>query len=168
MIDHGPNVALTHAYLWAVAVRAQVQRVVEGNGSPQRTPDAFLLVIAARNVRRAACMALAHLTGTGAREQLREALDHFDTTLPDLEDARNVLEHFDEYTRGVGHRQQRPTIKPGQRAADEPLAQQYRVGFEHVGDDPRRRRIRIGPHAIELTEAGRAASQLVQEIRAAR
>jgi hypothetical protein len=53
-----------------------------------------------------------------------------------------------------------------QRVADEQLAQQYRIDFEHV-DDPKRPRIRIGPHTIDLTEAGRAASLLVYEVWAA-
>jgi hypothetical protein len=167
IIDHSPNVALAHARHWAVAVRAQAARVVEGSGSLQQIPDAFLLIIAVRNVRRAADMALGQLTSTAAKEQLREALDDFAARLPEVVAARDVLEHFDDYSLDVGNLQQ-PTIrKRRQRAADEDLAQQYRVEFEHVDNDPQRPRIRIGPYTLELAEAGHAASMVVYEIWAA-
>ncbi len=166
IIDHSVNVALAHAWQWAVAVRAQVARVVEGSGSLQQIPDAFLLIIAVRNVRRAADMALRHLTNTAAKDQLREALNDFEAALPGVVNARDVLEHFDDYSLGVGNLQQ-PTTRKQQRAADEELAQQYRIEFEHIDNDRQRPRIRIGPHLLDLDAAGRAASLLVYEVWAA-
>jgi hypothetical protein len=82
LIDHSTNVAMAHAWQWALAVRAQAGRVSDGGRSLQQIPDAYLLVISLRNVRRAADMAWAHLTDTAAKGQLREALGDFDDAVP--------------------------------------------------------------------------------------
>ncbi|MPZ88958.1 MAG: hypothetical protein GEU81_12970 [Nitriliruptorales bacterium] len=109
---------------------------------------------------------MTHLTTVAAREQLSEALEDFDAALPGVSRARDVLEHFDAYTRGVGDLQQ-PNVGRRGRAPDERLARQYRIDFDHIDDDVGWPRLHIGPYPIDLTEAGRAASRLVDEIWAA-
>jgi hypothetical protein len=139
MIDHSPNVALTIAWQWSIAVRAQAARVRDGAGVG-KIPDAYLLVLAVRNVRRAAKMAMIHFTTHAARDQLCRALADFDAELPGVEAIRNVLEHFDNYAHGTGDMQQ---------------------------DDPMQLCIRIRDHRIDLTKAPGASSRLVHQIRAA-
>lgn len=157
---------MAHAWSWAVAVRAQATRIVEGCGTFQEVPDAMMMIGAIRNVRRAADMALNHLRTDPARTQLQEALDDFDAALPGVNNARNVIEHFDEYSRGIGRLQQ-PAVSVYQRAANEQYAQDYRIQIEHVDNDPNHPQIRIGPYVIDLADAGVAASRLVHEIWAA-
>lgn len=166
MIEHSANVAMSHAWSWAVAVRAQAARIVDGCGTFQEVPDAMMMIGAVRNVRRAAAMALQHLSTDVARVQLQEALDDFDAALPGISAARNVIEHFDEYSVGVGHLQQ-PEVSSRLRSPDEQLAQQYRIYIDHADKDPQHPLIRIGPFVIDLAEAGPAASRLVHEIWAA-
>jgi hypothetical protein len=110
--------------------------VVEGCGTHNEAPDAFLLVMCARDVRRAAEMARKHVATDAARGQLGEALDDFDRALPGVENARDVLEHFDEYTRGAGDLQQPGERRP--RTPGEELALCYQIGFEHIDNDPAR------------------------------
>ncbi|MEQ7129471.1 hypothetical protein ABN034_33780 [Actinopolymorpha sp. B11F2] len=142
----------------------QSTRVVEGCGRHSEVPDAYLLVLALRNVRRAADMALRHLVTAKARDQLRAALDEFETRLPGAKEARDVIEHFDDYSGGVGDQQQPAIRQRDSRVPDEQLAQQYRIDFEHVVNDPARSLLHVGPHIVDLTAAGRAASQLVHEM----
>lgn len=106
LIDHSPDVALTLSIQWATAVRAQAKRVTEGTGTDEQIPDAYLLVIALRNVRRAAQLAIQTFDTPAARDQLTEALNEFDETLPGAADTRDAIEHFYDYTRGIGNQQQ--------------------------------------------------------------
>jgi hypothetical protein len=162
LIDHSVNVGLTTAWQWSVAVHAQAERVANGSGA-RRVPDAYLLVLAVRNVRRAAEMVKNTVRTTGASVQMSAALERFDNALPGITKIRDVLEHFDDYARGVGNDQQ-PGVKKGQRVPDEQLAMSYTINFESVSPDPRQFRIRIGTHVVELTQAPLAARNLVRDI----
>jgi hypothetical protein len=166
MVDHGSNIAMATAWQWANAARAQMRRVYAANGGPHQVTDSHMLLVAVRNVRRAASMAVEQLATVAAQEQLRAALDDFDAAVPGSGDARNVLEHFDEYSLGIGQLQQ-PGVKKQMRVPNEQLAQQYRVSFEYIDNDVERLCLHVGPVAIDINKAAHAASRLVYEIWAA-
>ncbi len=166
MIDHSPNAAMGHAWQSARTARAQVARVINAIDGMTQVPDAHQAVCAIRNVRRAAAMALEHLTDAAAKDQLREALADFDRAYPNVCEARNVLEHFEDYSRGVGHLQQ-PELQAWKRQPNEQLARRFRVGFDWIDDDPHRPRVSVGPYEIDLPKAASAASLLPFEIWAA-
>jgi hypothetical protein len=143
-----------------------VGRVYAANGGSLRVTDASILLVALRNVRRATDMAIEHIASSPAKGQLREALNDFDAELPGSRDARNVLEHFDEYSLGIGDLQQ-PNVKKKLRVPNEQLAQQYRISFEFIDGDTKRLRLIVGPIDVDLNKTARAASALVYEIWAA-
>lgn len=167
MTEHSPNVAMGMAGLWADTARMQVARVLDPTPQPFATvADAYQAVFAIRRVRRAAGMALEYLTDTAAKAQLREALDDFDRELPHVTAMRDALEHFDEYTRGIGNHQQ-PDVKRAKRLADEALAEQYRAEIAYLDDDRERPMLCVGPPSVDLVGASTLASMLKYEIWAA-
>jgi hypothetical protein len=166
LVDHGVDVALAHAWHWAVAARAQLRRVVEQPGTDEQIPDAFLLIVAIRNVLRAADFAFRSFSTEQARAQLAEALGEFDVAVPGAKQTRDVLEHFDDYSQGRGDLQH---TRRATRVADETRARSYAVDFGYA-DAPvsfTRPTLTVGPHVIELTTAAEAVSRLVHEIWAA-
>jgi hypothetical protein len=80
----------THA--WFVAVDRQSRRIREANFD-DRQIEILMFVDALRNVVRGATSIL----GDG-----HPALEEFDAAMPDVKDARDMLEHFDEYVAGAG------------------------------------------------------------------
>lgn len=116
--DEGPerrrlaHQAATHAYLYAGAVKFQVESLLaddppempEGFAdlrSAGRQAQAMILVLALRNVLRAAEMALQY-SEPAEHENLQAALIRFKAAFPDLMTARNMLEHFDDYLTDSG------------------------------------------------------------------
>ena len=164
-VEHGENIALTVAFQWSIAVRAQAERIRTGSGVG-RFSDAYLLVLAVRNVRRAAEMASQHARTGDARDRIAEAIDNLDNELPGARAVRDVLEHFDEYSQGRGHLQQ-PGVKRGKRQPDEDLASQYVINVEGAESDPTALTIRVGDHSVDLAKSPRAAADLVHAVRAA-
>jgi hypothetical protein len=93
----------------------------------------------------------------------------FEESLPGVKDARNVLDHFDEYTQGIGNLQQPHVKQRHMRRPDEQAAQEYRIDFDYA-DAPAsfdRPRLHVGRHVIEIAAAGQAATRLTNEIWAA-
>lgn len=164
-VEHGENIALTVAWQWSIAVRSQAERIKAGGGVT-KLPDAYLLVVAVRNVRRAAEMASRHVRTDEARSRIAAAIGLFDNELPGVKEVRDVLEHFDEYSQGRGRLQQ-PKVKPAKRQPDESLASQYVINFESAMSDPTALTIRVGSHGFELAKSPRAAAALVHALRAA-
>lgn len=104
--------AATHAYLYAGAVKFQAESLLAVDPpdtdqwwyhlrSAARQAQALMLVLALRNLLRAAEMAVHYAEG-GEADNLQDALARFENALPDLKTARDVLEHFDEYLQGKG------------------------------------------------------------------
>ncbi len=125
-----------------------------------------MLIVALRNVRRAARMAHSHMRIPQAKEQLAEALADFDLALPGITDARNVVEHFDEYSVGTGQLQ-RVQLQDDPSLTAGVLADSFAVrsGWDDSGEG--RPQLRVGQHVIEIGRAGDAAILLVDEIWAA-
>lgn len=161
-IEHGANIAITVAWQWSIATASQAERLSAGTGLA-RIPDAYLLVLAVRNVRRAAQMAVRQARTSEARSRIDSAIQAFDAELPGVSEIRDVLEHFDEYSQGVGDRQQ-PKLMRRLRLPDEALAEQYLIRLEGSSTNSASLTIRIGSHRIDLARASDAATSLVGEI----
>jgi len=125
------NQALEHLRVWEHAARTQATRVLSSEDvlGVVTTGDIFLFVIALRNVRRAA-----HLVRVVAAKSSASAIDTatnaFDLAVPASMVARDVIEHFDEYTRGKGD-MQKADLKTHRSA---PLHVQW---VENTGEDVR-------------------------------
>lgn len=102
--------AATHAYLYAGAVKHQAWQLLQPDSAENEVPadladlrsaarqsHALMLMLALRNVLRAAEMAEKY-ADRPERQNLRAAVARFKNRLPDLVRARGVLEHFDEYS----------------------------------------------------------------------
>ena len=149
------NIALNQAWLWMKAVEGPTARLL-GDGSG--LPDALLLLVALRNVKRAAVMSQKSLQQPGAVQILTDALAAFDEALPGLKDARDVIEHFDEYTVGASPRQQR-NGPPGATEAE--LASFYETKLDGPYNRPT---VRVGSLAIEVAKVPAAAALLFRGI----
>jgi hypothetical protein len=154
------NLALSHAWLWAKASEVPAARLL-GDGSG--LPDALLLLVALRNVRRAADMAKKSLQRPAAQQILADALARFDERLPGVNAARDVIEHLDEYAVGEGLEQRRlrdatPTLTHPE------LAARYALRLEGTYSAPI---VRVGPYSIEAINVPGAAGLLFKGIRGA-
>jgi len=102
--------AATHAYLWAGAVKFMAAQLLVSDADEAKVPEdvrdlrsaarqshALVLMLALRNVLRAAEMACRY-ADRPEQGNLRAALARFKNRLPGLVEARGVLEHFDDYT----------------------------------------------------------------------
>jgi hypothetical protein len=153
---HG--LALGHAWLWAMASEIPTARLL-GDGSG--LPDALLLLVTLRNVRRAAELAAKSLTRPRAQKILADALEHFDAAVPGVKAARDVIEHMDQYAMGEGREQQRlQASTPSLTKAE--LANQYKLRLEGTYDEPI---VCIGPYSIEGVKVPGTAGLLFEGIR---
>jgi len=177
--EHAANVAAQFADRWATAVAAQARRIQRPENTLERVPDAWVQVSVLRQLLRAAQMAQESSGTQVVRQRIQDAIDAFieavvvETTMTERERAfklaRDALEHFDEYYRGVGDEQQRNTRRRD-RSPREDEAQRFRVDLDGPADGALR--LRIGPLrpakplvVIDLVEhAPRAARQLVRAL----
>jgi hypothetical protein len=154
------NLALGHAWLWAKASEVPAAGLL-GHGSG--LPDALLLLVALRTVRRAAIMAETSLQKPEAQRLLGDALAKFDAALPGVKAARDIIEHLDEYTIGEGLEQKKlRKATPTLTAAE--LAARYAPRLEGTYNEPI---VRVGPYSIEAAKVPGAAGSLFEGIRAA-
>jgi uncharacterized protein (DUF1810 family) len=96
-----------------------------------------------------------------AQDRLNRAMEEFDAATPDATDARNMLEHFDEYARGDGLLQK--------RAIDEEGLSVYEAAAVYWGGgyDPTTEQITKGPIVIHVPTALAASEALHRAIYAA-
>lgn len=92
------------------------------------------------------------------RDRLNRAIEEFDKATPDARDARNMLEHFDEYARGQGVLQQRAIHEEGLSVYE--AAALYWGG----GYDPSTEQITEGPIVIHVPAALAGAEALHRAI----
>jgi hypothetical protein len=96
------DTARGHAYIWAEAVDATANRILANQDvTSVATGDAALLAVAVRNVFRAAELAQKVTTGPEAA-RFAAATAKFRQQLPEAENLRDVLNHFDRYEIGQG------------------------------------------------------------------
>jgi hypothetical protein len=101
--------AATHAYLYAGAVKHEAQQLLLADAAENSLPadaadlvsaarqsKALMLIVALRNVLRAAEMAC-HYAERPEKQNLKAALGRFKNAFPGLTEARNTIEHFDDY-----------------------------------------------------------------------
>jgi hypothetical protein len=168
--DNPYAIAVSEARWWLSAVNLTAGRLDDPN-DPRAGPmgsrqvDARLLVsamtqlLAAERLEQQALEKLAIDPDVG--QNLAAAREHFLRAVPGIQDMRNALTHFEDWSRGEGLGPQRKVIMAGGRQRD--VARDY-WGF---GYDPSTRRIRLGPNQIEVEAAVRAASDLHWAIYAA-
>ena len=145
--------AAWHTYLYATATRRLADLILQptNTGSyadftanAEREPMALMLALALRNISRAAIMAVKHLDGA-KKTDLQGQIATVDSALPDLVHARDMLEHFDEYTAGTGRRQK----------TDPSLSYEITVARNGASWT-----LMVGPHRIDVATARAAANTL--------
>ena len=130
-------------FYWTRAVALQVQRVTELRGRVawwDTEADLLLLTVALRQLLRAA--ELEHeLTEDPDTDR---AVQEFVSRVPGLKEARDVLEHFDDYILD--------------RGKDPKAKQKFKLSTrERTGSGLS---LVIGPYTIDITRAGQAAADL--------
>lgn len=131
-------------YLCANGVVQQAGRLAEGNQpAAEFMADGRALTYFLRDVMRIAetCMLLVE---DERRDSIASALRRVERALPDTVDARNALEHCDDYVLGIGRRQR---TTPGD------YAQRYSRGSGALV-------VRVGDLVIDIKLAARAAQHL--------
>jgi hypothetical protein len=172
--ERSVEVAQSRAHMWLTFAGRALQRAREGG--PVRwglITECWAFVVAVDHLRSCAVMAQGAATVAGVDGDIAVALNVFDTTAPDVQNMRNVLEHYDDaYVLGIGDEQQ-PTVKDRKkRVVDEALAAGWGIWVGYT-DLPECEHpwLRIGPtdgdpataahHLdVDLTATYQAARQL--------
>ncbi len=92
------------------------------------------------------------------REALVRAIETFDYATPGARDARNILEHFDEYARGEG-KLQRDAVRELRLGVNEAAVLYWGGGY-----DPTTEQLEEGPFTIDVPAALAAAEALHRAI----
>jgi hypothetical protein len=93
---------------WLKAVDLQRDRVLTGADDFARHTDSYLYALALHQVLRAATA----IQGLSGDFDLKTGLEAFLSDVPDAQNLRDVLTHFDEYTAGQGRLQRRKQMGP--------------------------------------------------------
>ena len=99
-----------HLATWMFAVEAQGKRVLEPEPQELQEANAYLFIVALRQLLRCIDWAItnADTHGDGSRSKaLRAAFANFDAAVPNAKDVRDIIEHFDDYERGRGDLQKK-------------------------------------------------------------
>ena len=161
--DNPYAIAVSEAQWWRDAARLAIVRmrrdVDERLGwFSSRQIDARNLILALRQLLRAERLeqlALGALdVDRSVGETLRRAAERFTVDLPGIEEMRDALTHFDEWSRGLGKGPQATQRNEGQDPRD--VARH----FWRFGYDPGAGTVSFGPYAIDLDVADRAALEL--------
>jgi hypothetical protein len=148
-----------------MAVSQQAERVLDASREAAlRQIDGYLFVLALRQVLRAAHMVLNGLEAEQKPEQAetaRAAIETFDATVPHAKNARDVLDHFDDYARGVGNLSH-PGVRRDRRTASEEAARSFNVSYQAGGDG--HYILHLGELLIDIAEAQRAVDCLLADL----
>ncbi len=143
--------ALANLQVWEHATRTQAVRVLASEDALGLVAkgDVYLFVVSLRNVRRSSTL-VRSLADSRTWPRIDAANAAFDAALPGAKDARDVIEHFDEYWVGEGYLQR-----------DAPHPRVLLEWIEATGGDVRfalglSRRLLI----VSVRDAGDAASKL--------
>jgi hypothetical protein len=168
--DNPYAIAVSEATWWRCAVKLAVARL--GDPVDRRAAPLNSTQIDARNLVFALVQLLAaeRLEQKALRELgvdaivgdvLSRARDRYLGDLPDIQEMRNSLTHFDDWAMGRGRGLQRADVTEGSEPRD--VAGHY-WGF---GYNPTERVVRLGPFKIEVAKAVPAALGLERAICAA-
>jgi hypothetical protein len=123
-----------------------------------RQIDARQLVFALRQILNAERLVASALdsrgVNTAARDALAQARQSFEDALPGINDMRDALMHFDEWSRGQGRGPQKDRRQVGEALRD--VARDY-WGFVY---DPNAGTVALGPYTIQVDIADQAAEEL--------
>jgi len=144
LTENSHKVAVQLADRWATAVEAQASRIHHPESLRVTVVDQWLQVIALRQVLVAAEMARKHAPGDKQRHEINTGITSFLEALVITHDhdlnqrdalllARHVLEHFDEYWCGTGHKQS-DALTRNPKLTREELAVRYRPDFGATTD----------------------------------
>jgi hypothetical protein len=156
----GRSLAVNAAYTWTMLAIRQAELLLNGASYW----EALALLLSLRQLLRAAEMARSSsFRSHRARRILDDAVDQFEADLPDLVNARDIIEHFDEYAVGQGKLQRaEQKADPSLTYAD--LATRYSASLEGSFDEPV---IRVGERSIVVTKVITACLSLFHAMRAA-
>lgn len=161
--DNPYAIAVSEAQWWRDAARLAILRMRrdDDNGfgwfSPRQI-DARNLILALRQLLRAEQLEQAALDAVNidrsVREELGRAAKRFTDDLRGIEEMRDGLTHFDEWSRGLGAGPQKTHRKMGDVPRD--VARH----FWRFGYDPGAGTVSFGPYAIDVDIADKAAREL--------
>ena len=145
---------LAACYIWNRVLATQADRLA----STGFVPEGYVFILALRNLRRAAALVASALTQTKDRQAANAALVEFDLSLPGAKQARDILEHFDDYARGVGNLQRRQP---------EPVSFPVTVDVGPAAGGGRQMVLNVGEFAVPIADAAATACRLHADIYAA-
>lgn len=149
------GVAHNHVFVWAAITQTQANRILSDRANPNvRQMDALLFAFALRNVLRAGELIAKVEEDAAVRNSINTAVDRFRFASPDVVAARDVLEHFDDYLRGIGDYQQ-PGTRRGARVASQAPVLDYQLHYDAEGHV-----LYVGNYSVDIAKARDAAWQL--------
>lgn len=161
--DNPYAIAVSEARWWLSAVTLAAGRLDDpddGRAAPvsSRQVDARLLVLALTQLlaaERLEQQALDQLElDPSVGQALEAARERFLTTVPGIQDMRNALTHFEDWSQGEGRGPQRLAIVAGAKKRD--VARDF-WGFSY---NPSTRQIQLGPNRFGVVQALSAATGL--------
>ena len=154
------NLAVNAAFTWTSLAVRQADRLLQGASYW----EALGLLMSLRQLLRAGEMAqTSPFQSKRARQILNAAVCRFKADLPDLVNARDIIEHFDKYAVGQGDLQIKDR-KGDPSLTDAQLAKRYEARLEGSFGEPI---IRVGERAIEVTKVMGACTTLFERMRKA-
>lgn len=143
---------------WAMAEVSQFAADAKAAQGPAHQIYARQIFGHLRLLQRCAAMVATELVRLGVaqvhRDRLREEIDAFERAVPGATNARNLLEHFDEYARGDG-RLQRSAMKELGIDVFEATAMFWGGGYDPVAEE-----ISEGPFVVTISRAVEASRRL--------
>lgn len=132
--------------VWQRAVALQASRLTATPNQPLSTldvqPDVLMMMVALRDFVRAAELVKA----LAQDAEVTDAVDKFVATIPGLKQARDVLEHFDDYLVGRGRNSEVKKFRP------------------RISSDGEASRLHVEPYVVNLTAADQAAAELMPKL----
>jgi hypothetical protein len=168
--DNPYAIAVSEATWWRCAVTLAVARLddpIDRRAAPMNSTQidarnlifALVQLLAAERLEQKALRDLGIDSIVG--ENLSRARDRYLEALPDIQEMRNALTHFDEWAIGRGFGRQRAGVAAGLEPRD------VAGHFWGFGYNPTERVVRLGPLKIEVAKAVPAARTLDRAIYAA-
>ena len=141
--------------MWSDVVARCADRALDSTDltTVEHMGEAATLTVALRNVLRAAEVARPLATGQD-RQRIDAAIQAFKQGLPQAKDARDVLEHFDDYAAGTGRIQEKDRNR-GRTITF------YPPWYERGASDYY---LRVGPLRVSVTAAKKAAGELAAAV----
>ena len=131
-----------HILFWGHAVDLQGRRANDGKvATMDAQVDCYLFLVAVRQLVRAVEFCRPH-----AMSEIDKALSEFKREVPGWLVLRDVVEHFDEYERGIGKHQ-----------TSGKLPTELSEWFEHDGQSIS---VQMHPHSLRVADAMGAAVEL--------